>query len=73
MTSTLETQTSALGLQAQEIIASVLEDPAPDLAEVQDRLRGYLAAYPGFPERALLAHLMETSDRVNAEPDGPGF
>ena len=54
-----------IGLQAQEIIDSILDDPAPDLAEVQHRLVGYVAAYPGFPERALLAHLMETSEAVN--------
>lgn len=61
-----------IGLQAQEIIASILDDPAPGLAEVQYRLREYVAAYPGFPERALLAHLMETSEAVNSEADeGP--
>lgn len=61
-----------IGLQAQEIIDSILEDPAPGLAEVQYRLREYLAAYPGFPERALLAHLMETSEGTNSEADeGP--
>jgi hypothetical protein len=61
-----------IGLQAQEIIDSILEDPAPGLAEVQYRLREYLAAYPGFPERALLAHLMETSESINSESDeGP--
>ena len=57
---------SEVGLQAQEIIASILEDPTPGLAEVKLRLRRCVAAHPGFPERALLAHLMETSDQVNS-------
>ncbi|MDQ0680578.1 hypothetical protein QFZ30_003960 [Arthrobacter pascens] len=63
-----------IGLQAQEIIDSILDDPAPGLAEVQYRLREYVAAYPGFPERALLAHLMETSEDTNSEADeGPAY
>jgi hypothetical protein len=69
------TQTvTPIGLQAQEIIDSILDGPAPGLAEVQYRLRGYVAAYPGFPERALLAHLMETSEAMNSEADeGPAY
>jgi hypothetical protein len=62
---------SEVGLQAQEIIASILEDPTPGLAEVKLRLRRCLAAHPGFPERALLAHLMEISDQVNAADEAP--
>ena len=63
-----------IGLQAQEIIDSILDDPAPGLAEVKYRLHGYVAAYPGFPEKALLAHLMETSEGTNSEADeGPAY
>ena len=57
--------------QALEIIFSILEDPSPGLAEVQLRLRRCMAAHPGRPERALLAHLLDTSLRVNAN-DGNG-
>lgn len=57
--------------QALEIIFSILEDPSPGLVEVQLRLRRCLAAHPGRPERALLAHLLETSRCVNAA-DGNG-
>ena len=60
-----------IGLQAQEIIASILDDPTPGLAEIKYRLHGYVAAYPGFPEKALLAHLMETSEAINSERTGP--
>lgn len=56
-----------IGVQALEIIASILEDESPGLAEIKLHLRKCVAAYPGAPERALLAHLMETSQRVNAE------
>ena len=63
-----------IGLQAQEIIDSILDDPAPGLADVKSRLHGYVAAYPGFPEKALLAHLMETSEGINSEADeGPAY
>ena len=58
---------SAIGVQAQEIIASILGDPAPGLAEVRHRLRKCLADHPGYPERALLAHLMQTSEQANSE------
>lgn len=61
-----------IGLQAQEIIDSILDDPAPDLAEVRYRLYGYVAAYPGSPEKALLAHLMDTSERINPEAADEG-
>ena len=60
------TDASPIAEQALEIIFSILEDPSPGLAEVQLRLRQCLAAHPGRPERALLAHLLETSRRVNA-------
>lgn len=55
-----------IGWQAYEIIYSILEDPSPDLADVKWRLRRCLAAHPGAPERALQAHLMATSQVVNA-------
>ena len=54
-----------IGAQALEIIFSILEDPSPGLGEVKLRLRQCLADHPGCPERALLAHLVETSSRVN--------
>ena len=60
-----------IAAQALEIIFSILEDPSPGLAEVQLRLRRCMAAHPGRPERALLAHLLDTSRRVNAN-DGNG-
>ena len=56
-----------IGIQALDIITSILEDPSPGLAGVQVHLRKCLGDYPGAPERALLAHLMETSSRVNSE------
>ena len=54
-----------LGGQANEIIASILEDQSPELADIKWRLRRCLAAHPGSPEQALLAHLMATSEMVN--------
>ena len=60
-----------IAAQALEIIFSILEDRSPGLAEVQLRLRQCMASHPGRPERALLAHLLETSRRVNAN-DGNG-
>lgn len=56
-----------IGIQALEIIGSILEDPSPGLAEIKLHLRKCLADYPCAPERALLAHLMETSNRMNSE------
>lgn len=50
-----------IGRQAHEIITSILEDPSPGLAEVKRRLRDCVAAHPGSPEQALLAHLLATS------------
>ena len=55
-----------IGWQAYEIITSILEDPSPDLDQVKGRLRRCVAAHPGAPERALRAHLMATSEVVNA-------
>lgn len=59
-----------IGWQAYEIIYSILEDPAPDLAEVKWRLRRCMAAHPGEPERALRDHLMVTSEMANANGQG---
>lgn len=59
--------TSPIAAQALDIISSILEDPSPGLAEVKHRLRRCLATHPGHPELALLAHLLETSSRVNPE------
>ncbi|MEW9871472.1 hypothetical protein [Arthrobacter sp. HS15c] len=58
---------SPIGMQALDIIASILEDASPGLAEIKLNLRKCMAHYPGAPERALLAHLVETSNRVNSE------
>jgi hypothetical protein len=58
---------SPIARQAQEIIVSILEDPEPGLTEVKQHLFSCLAANPDFPERALLAHLMGTSARVNSD------
>lgn len=56
-----------IGVQALDIINSILEDASPGLAGIKLHLRRCLADHPGSPERALLAHLMETSSRVNSE------
>lgn len=63
----VEDYITPIGWQAHEIIASILEDPSPDLAEVKERLARCLAEHPGSPELALLAHLMQTSELANAE------
>jgi uncharacterized protein (DUF2336 family) len=55
--------------QACEIIDSILDDPSPELDDVKRRLYRCLAAHPHAPELALLAHLMETLQLVNAEND----
>lgn len=47
-----------IGVQALEIITSILDDPSPELADVKPRLRRCLADHPGHPEHALLAHLV---------------
>lgn len=62
-----ESGITPIGRQAFDIIGSILDDPSPDLIEVKRRLGKCLAANPGSPERALLAHLRETSELVNAE------
>lgn len=61
-----------IALQAMEIVTSILEDPAPGMEDIKRMLRKCLAEHPGHPERALLAHLMETTSRVNEESgEGP--
>jgi hypothetical protein len=56
-----------IGWQACDIIDSILDDLTPDLADVKLRLVRWLDANPGSPERALLAHLMETSELANLD------
>jgi hypothetical protein len=57
--------------QSREIIASILADPDPGLAHIQQRLRRWVAAYPGVPDRALLAHMIETSRQTNRQTREP--
>lgn len=61
---------SPIGMQALEIINSILDDPSPGLADVKLRLRGCLAKHPRHPEQALRDHLLETSRRANSK-SGP--
>jgi hypothetical protein len=58
---------SPLQGQAYDIIASILDDPSPELDEVKERLLRCLAAHPHAPELALLDHLRETSEMANAQ------
>ena len=52
--------------QARDIIDTILADPDPGLADIQRRLREKVADHPGFPHKALLAHLLETRQRANS-------
>jgi EAL domain-containing protein (putative c-di-GMP-specific phosphodiesterase class I) len=52
--------------QARQIIELVLADSAPQGKEVRERLRDFVKAHPGNPERALLEHLMVTGVLANA-------
>jgi hypothetical protein len=52
--------------QARDIIAIILADPDPSLLDIQHRLREKVADYPGFPHKALLAHLLETRQKANS-------
>lgn len=61
---------SPIGVQALEIISSILDDPSPGLADIKLRLRSCVANHPGHPEQALLAHLTERSSRANSK-SGP--
>lgn len=56
---------SSLAEQAREIIDFILDDPDPGLAEIRNRLRIWVDAYPDFPARALLEHLIETCSQTN--------
>jgi hypothetical protein len=53
--------------QAREIVDCILNDPDPRLAENRQRLRAWVDAYPGSPDRALLEHLIETCSQTNAQ------
>ena len=52
--------------QARTIIAAILAESDPDLADIQRCLREKVADHPGLPQRALLAHLLETRRRANS-------
>lgn len=52
--------------QAREIIDTILADPDPSLVEIQRCLREKVADHPGFPHKALLAHLLEIRQRANS-------
>jgi len=71
-TSPTEAGSTPIGRQSREIIETILADPDPELAEVRQRLRKHVAAHPGFPEQALLGHLLETGQRNSSGPDRPG-
>lgn len=66
-------RSSSIVAQAREVIDSILDDPDPRLAANRQRLRTWVAAYPGSPDRALLEHLIETCSQANTErqPDKP--
>lgn len=49
---------SALRGQAQEIIDEVLNGTEPSGEHLRAKLRASIARHPGFPELALLEHLM---------------
>lgn len=52
--------------QARDIIATILSDSDPSLVDIQRCLREKVADHPGFPHKALLAHLLETRQRANS-------
>lgn len=66
-------RSSSILAQAREVIDSVLDDPDPRLAATRQRLRTWVAAYPGSPARALLQHLIETCSQANTDrqPEEP--
>lgn len=49
---------AALREQAQEIIDEVLSETEPSGEHLRAKLRSSIARHPGFPEQALLEHLM---------------
>lgn len=52
--------------QARDIIDTILADSDPGLTDIQRCLREKVANNPGLPQRALLAHLLETRHRANS-------
>jgi hypothetical protein len=52
------TDLDLLRQQVLDIISSVLEDGGPEYAGAKSRLRQCLAHHIGFPEKALLEHLL---------------
>ena len=58
---------SSIEAQAREVIDFILGDSDPRLAEIKQRLRSWVDAYPRSPDRALLEHLIETCTRANAQ------
>lgn len=58
--------------QSREIIGSILADPNPGLADIQQRLHECVVAHAGFPERALLApnRNQATDQRLNTGAQG---
>lgn len=52
---------AALREQAQGIIDEVLSGTGPDGELIRAKLRASIARHPGFPELALLEHLMNRS------------
>ncbi|WP_051423231.1 hypothetical protein [Arthrobacter sp. MA-N2] len=49
---------AALREQAQDIIDEVLNETEPSGEHLRAKLRSSIARHPGFPELALLEHLM---------------
>ncbi|MHC6220864.1 hypothetical protein [Arthrobacter sp. MMS24-S77] len=49
---------AALRKQAQGIIDEVLSGTEPDGEHIRAKLKASIARHPGFPELALLEHLM---------------
>jgi hypothetical protein len=49
--------------QASDIIDSILLETGPEGSEIRDRLRRCVSRNRGYPERALLQHLMSTRPR----------
>ena len=62
---------SSIVAQAREVIESILDDPNPRFAANRQRLRTWVVAYPGSPDRALLEHLIEMCSQAHAhrQPD----
>ena len=52
--------------QVMAVIWSILEDPAPESANIRARLRECLAQNAGRPEKALLDHLLSLHGQSEA-------